>query len=317
MRENPKLQTRFLRVMANAFDDRKHRQNLLFLLQDGEQLKETIVASELRPLVLRVLFLRFLAVEMSKIPFTFADEPLTLIHTLSCVGSIRGEMLSEEITRFVQEKENSSSSNGKVITLESRSRGLAALAITIGLQLRRHLQVKYNLSENKCRLFNASKPISSSSSSRERVTTTTSQQSSSFPNQPETDIWTIVGYDENAAFNSLRNIHDTLIRELKHDEDGSMLPPQPRNMAVFKTVSNSSSMRSTNNKNKGRLSAKSEIVMSKIGKSIEKKFEGYGHYKGDVISFNEELQVFLIKYEDNDQEELELSVLEKYIVEEF
>ena len=138
MRENPRLETRFLRVMANAFDDRQHRQNLHTLLQTAK-LKETVVADELRPLVLRVLFLRFLAVEMSKIPFGFTDEVLMLIHGLSSVGSIRGEMLSEEIAVILQNKENST------ITLESRSKGLAALAITIGFQLRRFLQVKYVL----------------------------------------------------------------------------------------------------------------------------------------------------------------------------
>ena len=66
MRENPRLGQDF-EVMANAFDDRQHRQNLHTLLQTAK-LKETVVADELRPLVLRVLFLRFLAVEMSKIP---------------------------------------------------------------------------------------------------------------------------------------------------------------------------------------------------------------------------------------------------------
>ena len=142
MRENPRLETRFLRVMANAFDDRQHRQNLHLLLQTAK-LKETVVADQLRPLVLRVLFLRFLAVEMSKIPFGFTDEVLMLIHGLSSVGSIRGEMLSEEIAAILQNKENST------ITLESRSKGLAALAITIGFQLRRFLQVKYVRTENQ------------------------------------------------------------------------------------------------------------------------------------------------------------------------
>ena len=39
-----------------------------------------------------------------------------LIHGLSSVGSIRGEMLSEEIASILQNKENST------ITLESRSK---------------------------------------------------------------------------------------------------------------------------------------------------------------------------------------------------
>ena len=223
---------------------------------------------------------------MSKIPFSFTDEVLMLIHGLSSVGSIRGEMLSEEIAMILQNKENSSAN---AISLESRSKGLAALAITIGFQLRRYLQTKYNLSESKCRVFNASKPISSSSQ-RERVNHHhMQQQQQSFSNRPETNIWTLVGFDDIEAFNSLGRIHKILVSELKYEEEGSMLPPQPRNMAISKTCITS------NIKKRKRGGLTEEIVMSTIGRRIEKDFEEHGIFMGTVTSFDEKRKLFMVK----------------------
>ena len=75
---------------------------------------------------------------------------------------------------------------------------------------------RYNLSESKCRIFNGSKPLSSSTQQRERVNTTNHNHTQSFSNRPETDIWTLVGFDDDAAFKSLERIHKILVSELKY-----------------------------------------------------------------------------------------------------
>ena len=125
---------------------------------------------------------------------------------------------------------------------------------------------RYNLSESKCRIFNGSKPLSSSTQQRERVNAT-NQNTQSFMNRPETDMWTLVGFDDDVAFSSLERIHKILVSELKYEEEGSMLPPQPRNMAVSKTFSVTS-----NSKKRKRYGPSDEIVMSTIGRRIEKEF---------------------------------------------
>ena len=167
---------------------------------------------------------------------------------------------------------------------------------------------RYNLSESKCRIFNGSKPLSSSTQQRERVNAT-NQHTQSFTNRPETDMWTLVGFDDDVAFSSLERIHKILVSELKYEEEGSMLPPQPRNMAVSKTFSVSS-----NSKKRKRYGPSDEIVMSTIGRRIEKEFGEYGMFMGTVTTFDEKKQVFLVKYEDDDEEELSLSDLKKLFV---
>ena len=54
--------------------------------------------------------------------------------------------------------------------------------------------------------------------------------------------------------------------------------------------------------------------MTTIGRRIEKDFGDYGMFMGTVTTFDEKSQLFLVKYEDDDEEEFSLSELKKLFV---
>ena len=54
--------------------------------------------------------------------------------------------------------------------------------------------------------------------------------------------------------------------------------------------------------------------MSTIGRRIEKDFEEHGIFMGTVTSFDEKRKLFMVKYEDDDEEELSYCDLKKLFV---
>ena len=83
-----------------------------------------------------------------------------------------------------------------------------------------------------------------------------------------------MGFDDDVAFSSLERIHKILVSELKYEEEGSMLPPQPRNMTCQDIFCLFES------KKRKRYGPSDEIVMNTIGRRIEKEFGEYGMFMG-------------------------------------
>eukprot|EP00940_MAST-03C_sp_MAST-3C-sp2_P000805 g805.t1 len=143
VRANRKLRGRFLRQMGHLFDDRKPYDLTIATTRISSICHEN---PSMQNKMLRVRFLHFLAVQLAKLPFKFAEEPLMLIHTLSRLASVRGESLYEELRDLCASEDN--------IAKETiHTKCLDAIAVLSGLRLRSFLQFRYGLSESNCQAF--------------------------------------------------------------------------------------------------------------------------------------------------------------------